>query len=82
MNKIAVVTGARRGIGKGIADKLNEKGYTVIYSAASESMDKEIDFANSITLYNSLNVLPRYVLIDQRFWLWLHFSHISLRFGL
>lgn len=42
MEKIAVVTGARRGIGKGIADKLKQNGYTVIYSAASEAMDGEI----------------------------------------
>lgn len=39
-----------------------------------DSMDKEIDFNNSITIYNSLNQLPRYVLTDERFWLWLHFE--------
>ena len=42
MQKIAVVTGSRRGIGKGIADKLKDSGYTVVYSAASETMDEEI----------------------------------------
>lgn len=37
-----------------------------------ESKDKEIDLTNSITIFNSLKVLPRYVLTDERFWLWLH----------
>lgn len=39
-----------------------------------ESMDKDIDYKNSISMYESLNVLPRYVLTDQKFWLWLHFE--------
>ena len=41
MQKVAVVTGARRGIGKGIADLLKESGYTVVYSAASPGMEGE-----------------------------------------
>ena len=36
------------------------------------STDKEKDYNNSIVLYNSLKKLPRYLLIDERFWLWLH----------
>lgn len=36
-----------------------------------ESNDKEIDFQNHIRMYESLNVLPRYILCDERFWLWL-----------
>ena len=32
MSKIAIVTGAYQGIGKGIADGLKGAGYTVIYS--------------------------------------------------
>lgn len=39
MNKIAVVTGARRGIGLGIASLLEQNGYTVVYSAASPKME-------------------------------------------
>lgn len=42
MQKVAVVTGSRRGIGKGIADMLKKEGYTVIYSARSETMDGEL----------------------------------------
>jgi len=37
-----------------------------------DSSDKEIDLTNSISIYESLKVLPRYVLTDERFWLWLH----------
>lgn len=37
-----------------------------------DSNDKEIDLTNSISIYESLKVLPRYVLTDERFWLWLH----------
>lgn len=39
-----------------------------------ESKDKEIDFKNSISIYESLNTLPRYIICDERFWLWLHFD--------
>lgn len=37
-----------------------------------DSKDKEKDFKNSITIYENLKNLPRYILCDQRFWLWLH----------
>lgn len=43
-----------------------------------ESLNKEIDFLNSITIYEKLNVLPRYILCDERFWLWLHFDKFYL----
>lgn len=36
-----------------------------------ESADKNIDINNHIRLYESLNSLPRYILCDERFWLWL-----------
>ena len=39
-----------------------------------ESKDKDVDFKNSVTLYETLKDLPRYVLCDERFWLWLHFE--------
>ena len=34
MNKVAFVTGSSRGIGRAIADRLRESGYTVIYSGS------------------------------------------------
>ena len=37
-----------------------------------DSKDKNIDFLNSINLYENLNELPPYILSDERFWLWLH----------
>ena len=39
-----------------------------------ESADKDIDFSNSIEIYEHLKSLPRYILSDERFWLWLHFD--------
>lgn len=36
--------------------------------------NKDIDFENSIVVYNALKDLPRYILIDEKFWLWLHFE--------
>lgn len=40
MKKIALVTGAYQGIGKGIADMLAENGYHVVYSDVQETMSK------------------------------------------
>lgn len=42
MQKIAVVTGAYQGIGKGIADGLKAAGYTVVYSDVHPTMAGEI----------------------------------------
>lgn len=39
-----------------------------------DSQDKNIDFENSVTIYENLKDLPRYILCDERFWLWLHFD--------
>lgn len=39
-----------------------------------DSKDKDIDLKNSITIYENLSKLPRYILTDQCFWLWLHFE--------
>ena len=36
-----------------------------------ESEDKKIDFDNHLMIYENLNNLPRYILCDERFWLWL-----------
>lgn len=37
-----------------------------------ETRDKKIDTINSINIYENLKFLPRYILSDERFWLWLH----------
>ena len=41
MKKVALVTGAARGIGKGIAEKLKQDGYTVIVSDVIDCPDAE-----------------------------------------
>lgn len=38
------------------------------------SDDKTKDLKNSITIYEVLKDLPRYVLTEERFWLWLYFD--------
>ncbi len=35
---------------------------------------KDVEYSNSIILYEHLKLLPRRVLTDERFWLWLHFK--------
>jgi hypothetical protein len=41
----------------------------------SQSKDyKEVDFDNSIMLYESLKDLPRHILTDERFWAWINFE--------
>ena len=37
-----------------------------------EQKDKDIDFDNSVKLYEALKSVPGYILCDDRFWLWLH----------
>lgn len=37
-----------------------------------DSKDKEIDKQNSISLYEHLKSVPRYILTDEKFWLWLY----------
>lgn len=39
-----------------------------------ESKNKQIDLDDSIEIYKSLKQLPRYILTNQCFWLWLHFE--------
>lgn len=36
------------------------------------SKDKDLDFENSVRLYEHLKGLPNFILSDVRFWLWLH----------
>ena len=35
---------------------------------------KNVDFENSIRIYETLRVLPRYILTDERFWCWFNFT--------
>lgn len=35
---------------------------------------KEVDYENSVILYESLKELPRYILTDERFWAWINFE--------
>ncbi|MBQ8142713.1 MAG: hypothetical protein IJ194_06125 [Bacilli bacterium] len=35
---------------------------------------KEVDFENSKTLYERLNCLPRYILTNPKFWIWVEFE--------
>lgn len=39
-----------------------------------ESADKDIDFSNSVMIYEHLNMLPRYIVTSENFWLWMHFE--------
>lgn len=39
---------------------------------------KEVDYQNSITLYESLKHLPRRILTDERFWLWLNIKYYEV----
>ena len=53
----------------------DEKKYEIddfVLESNPNSLNKEIDFKNSITLYEALKELPRYILTDERFWLWLY----------
>lgn len=37
-----------------------------------DSKDKDIDFKNSVIIFENLKTLPRYILCDDKFWLWLY----------
>lgn len=39
-----------------------------------EDNDKGADNRNSIIIYEALKDVPRYILCDEKFWLWLHFE--------
>lgn len=43
-----------------------------------DSLSKEKDLENSVRLYEALKILPRYILTDVRFWLWLHLDKFYL----
>ena len=54
-----------------------EKKYKIpeIQLLTSESGDySEVDYQNSIMIYEALKDLPRYILTDERFWAWFNFT--------
>lgn len=55
-----------------IEKKYQIKDFALIDNPGSK--DKEKDFANSLAIYENLKHLPRYILCDERFWLWLYFE--------
>ena len=62
MKKVAVVTGAYQGIGRGIADGLKGAGYEVIYSDVHESMDGEVYFKCDISKAEDRAALANFAL--------------------
>lgn len=40
----------------------------------NDEKDREIDFENSIIIYERLKDLPLYILTDERFWCWMNFD--------
>ncbi len=55
----------------------DEKKYRIPEFRLKTSLDgdySKVDFDNSITLYESLKELPRYILTDERFWAWINFT--------
>ena len=61
MSKIAVVTGAYQGIGKGIADGLKAAGYTVVYSDVHPEMPNEVYFKCDISKAEDRVALANFV---------------------
>ena len=61
MSKIAVVTGAYQGIGKGIADGLKAAGYTVVYSDVHPEMENEVYFKCDISKAEDRKALADFV---------------------
>ena len=53
-----------------IEKKFEIEDFEILANPNSDDYDK--DLANHLTLYNALKDLPRYVLCDERFWLWLY----------
>ncbi len=41
---------------------------------ASDGKYKNVELENAISLYEHIKDLPRYILVDNRFWLWLEFD--------
>ncbi|MBE6696816.1 MAG: SDR family NAD(P)-dependent oxidoreductase, partial [Ruminococcaceae bacterium] len=62
MQKIAVVTGAYQGIGKGIADGLCDAGYTVIYSDVHPEMEGKVYCKCDISRAEDREALAKFAL--------------------
>jgi len=52
-----------------------EKKYEIddfIIKENINSNDKQLDFENSVTIYNALKNLPTFIITNEKFWLWLY----------
>lgn len=65
MQKVALVTGSAQGIGRGIADYLKEKEYTVVYSDVHEESCSEVYCKCDISKGEDRRALLKF--IDERF---------------
>ena len=63
--KVALVTGSHRGIGKGIANTLAANNYTVVYSARQDSMD--VDYYCKCDISNEIDRKAVIDYIDKNF---------------
>lgn len=60
---------------KGISPIYIEKKFTIEDFELTENVklaDREIDYKNSVILYEHLKTLPRFILSSENFWLWLY----------
>lgn len=56
-------------------DPYEEKKYTIDdFNLDIDDDYKNVELANAITLYERLNKLPKYILCNTRFWLWITFE--------
>ena len=54
-----------------------QKKFTIPDFTLATSPDgdySKVDFNNSVTLWKAIKDLPRYILCDERFWLWIYFE--------
>ena len=65
MKKVALVTGATQGIGKGIADALKTSGYEVIYSSRHPDLDGEVTYKCDISKAEDRASLAKF--IDEKY---------------
>ena len=66
MKKLAVITGARRGIGLAIAKKLGELGYSLLLCATSPEADDALEFFRALELTPTQEAIAHEVLKEIR----------------